>query len=222
MRPILFSLVAILLVTPCTSAQAVDVSKIKTITALKSVFPPEANNLIYGDAIDVQIVVDMTGKVTKAVAYGPLAPCSNLDDKTAKAIAEVAKQAAKATVFEPILKDGKPIEIGLTTTYKLPVTDPPAREQPNAVRKVLHLAKPEYRASAKEKGIQGEIKMLVLIDKNGMVVSTGPLSGHPELIAGAIEPSCKARYEKHPAEGLSKIRIGSFVRKLVEEAYLCS
>jgi outer membrane biosynthesis protein TonB len=202
MKLILFSLIAILFVTSYSSAQSVDVSKIKTISAPKPVFPPEANNLIYGDAVEVQFVVDKTGKATKAVAYGPLAPCSNLEDKTAKAIAEAALRAAESTVFEPVLKDGQPIEMRLTTTYQLPVTNPPARETPGSVRKARYLAKPEYRASAKQAGIQGEVKILVLIDEQGEVLSAGPLSGHPALIAGAIGPSCKARFDKNPTKAI--------------------
>lgn len=202
MRSILFSLAAILLFDQCTSAQTVDVSKIKMIIAPKPVFPPEANNMIYGDAVEVQFVVEKSGKVTRAVAYGPLAPCSNLEDKAAKAIAEIAVETAKATVFEPILKDGKPVELGLTTKYKLPVDNPPPREEPNSLRKAVYIARPEYRTAAKEQGIQGEIKILVLIDEEGNVLSAGPLSGHHALIAGAIGPACKARFDKHPTKGI--------------------
>lgn len=205
MRPVLFTLISILLGTPYIFAQTVDVSKIKTISAPKPVFPPEASNLIYGDAVDVRILVDKAGRVTKALAYGPLAPCSNLRDKTAKAIAEAAVKAAEATVFEPVLQDGKPIEVALTSTYKLPVEDPPAREAPKTGRKALRLPMPEYRRSAKENGIQGEVKILVLINEEGNVLSAGPLSGHPELIAGAIGPACKALFEQHPKKGIGVV-----------------
>ena len=205
MKQISLTFLLILLLVSCSGAQAVEVPKIKTIKAPKPVFPPEANKIIYGDAVDVQFVVDTTGSVTQAVAYGPLAPCSNLEDKIAKSIAEAAVVAAKATVFEPILKNGKPVEFRLTTTYKLPVSDPPAREVPNSVRKVRYLAIPEYPAAAKNKNIQGEVKILVLIDEQGNVLSAGPLSGHPALIAGAVGPSCKARFDKYATKSIGTV-----------------
>ena len=204
MKQISLTFLLILLLVSCSGAQAVEVPKIKTIKAPKPVFPPEANKIIYGDAVDVQFVVDTTGSVTQAVAYGPLAPCSNLEDKIAKSIAEAAVVAAKATVFEPILKNGKPVEFRLTTTYKLPVSDPPARESVS-VRKARYLAKPEYRAAAKDKNIQGEVKILVLIDEQGNVLSAGPLSGHPALIAGAVGPSCKARFDKYATKSIGTV-----------------
>lgn len=202
MRNISLTFLLILLFVLGSSAQTNDAPKIKTIKAPTPVFPVEANNIIYGDAVDVHIIVGTTGRVTQAVAYGPLVPCSNFEDKTAKLIAETAVEAAKSTIFEPILKDGKPVEMALKTTYKLPISDPPAREKPGSHRKTLYLAMPEYRASAKAQNIQGEVKILVLIDEQGNVLSVGPLSGHPELIAGSIRPSCKARFDKNPTKGI--------------------
>ncbi len=205
MRQIPFIFFLLLLFVPGVCSQTSDVPKIKTIKAPTPGFPAEANNFIYGDAVDVQFIVNKEGKVTDAFAYGPLAPCSNLKDITANAIAKAAVDATKAMVFEPILKDGKPVEIGLTTTYKLPITDPPAREEPKSSRKALYLAKPEYKAEAKAKNIQGEVKILVLIGEQGNVLSAGALSGNPLLLGGAIGPSCKARFAKHSTKAIGVV-----------------
>ena len=86
---------------------------IRAVNKPAPVFPAEAKEYIYGDDIKVLIKVDKTGKVNDASTYGPLMPCSNRKDPAIKSIRAAAIEAAKATVLEPVLKDGKPSETEL-------------------------------------------------------------------------------------------------------------
>ncbi len=182
--------------TPVTSSE-----QPKTISAPTPVFPDEAKNFIYGDSITVSIDVDKKGKVSKASALGPLAPCSNLMDKGASAIAKAAVDAAKAIVFEPILKDGKPVESSHQIRYPLRAPSQAPGEQGSKViksgvlnGKVLSLPQPDYPANAKAIRAAGAVSVQVLIGENGNVLSVAAISGHPFLREPAAQAACRARF----------------------------
>jgi len=58
----------------------------KAISSPLPSFPVEAKELIYGDEVRVLMDIDTQGKVKGALAYGPLAPCSNLADPIVEAV----------------------------------------------------------------------------------------------------------------------------------------
>jgi hypothetical protein len=187
-----------LLAILCSTARAQEALKI--VKDVKPAFPAEADDFIYGDRIKVIIQLNDDGTVKHAIPYGPFLPCSNLQDKTANEIADAAVEAANATIFEP--RKGT-----FMITYTLPTKTRLARDadpaKPN--NKAVHLAKPVYLTEAKEKNIQGEAKLDVLIDESGKVVSVGPNSGHGLLIAGSIRAACESRFTPPPAKYIGVI-----------------
>lgn len=175
--------------------------QIKTIISRDPVFPAEAKNYIYGESVKVAVNVDKKGRVAAAHAFGPLAPCSNLNDPVARSIREAALDAAKAAVFEPILDDGKPVERGLVFTYRLRPADgaPPVAQETtltgDAVKsKPLSLPKPRFSETAKANRIGGTVQIAILIAEDGTVISAGAISGHPALIEGNLKTACASRH----------------------------
>src|SRR5687767_6370079 len=121
MRTILLLFFAGLFLAGTAYSQTPDggTEQVKVIKAPQPVFPAEAKDYVYGDSVTVAMDVDKKGIVREVRAYGPQAPCSNLKDPLAAAIRKAAFDAGKATVFEPILKNGKPVEASLTVTFRL-------------------------------------------------------------------------------------------------------
>jgi TonB family protein len=56
------------------------------------------------------------------------------------------------------------------------------------------LPNPEYPESAKRNGTSGEVRVAVLVDRKGTVISARALNGHPVLQAPAVAAARKARF----------------------------
>src|SRR5688572_13014997 len=130
-------LVTVMLLTSATYSQMriIYPDGVKAIVAPTPKFPADASNIIYGNEVRVLVDVDSQGKVKGAVAYGPLVPCSNLSDPVGKAVRDAALDAAKATVFEPILKDGQAVKERVSIGYGLRQTRSPLNEEE---RRIIH------------------------------------------------------------------------------------
>ena len=92
-------------------------------------------------------------------------------------------------------------------------TPPPIVKKEEVVRtitggvvngKATYLATPAYPAPAKSVGIKGEVKVQVLIDEDGNVVSASVVSGHPLLTQAAVKA---ARSSKFSPTTLSKQKV---------------
>jgi TonB family protein len=174
---------------------------IKTISSPLPSFPAEARDLIYGDEVRVLMDIDAQGKAKAAVAYGPLAPCSNLTDPIVETIRGAALAAAKSAVFEPVLKNGKAVEERLSIGYRLrPVQSLLPAEQRRRVSigvanaRATSLPKPEYPDAARAARLAGGIMVQVLIDESGRVVSAASISGHPQFAEAGVKAACSARF----------------------------
>lgn len=186
------------------------------VSGPQPVFPPEASNIIYGEEVRVAVGVDKQGKVIQANVLGPMAPCSNLNkDPIVAKVKDIAEAAAKATTFAPYIKDRKPIYVTLTLTYKLPAPparksgDPPAGE---IVRgKMLKEPDVGYSLMAKARRLTGKVELNVLISVDGKVISVGPHSGHPDLVSGTIDATCKAIFEPSTRGGHPIMTLGRLV-----------
>jgi protein TonB len=60
--------------------------------------------------------------------------------------------------------------------------------------KALDLPRPNYPPPAKLIRVQGTVTVQVLIDESGNVVSAKAVSGHPLLIAAAVDAAKRARF----------------------------
>lgn len=159
------------------------------------VFSVETGGFLYGDAIKVGVEVDKSGNVKRAVAFGPLVPCANPKDKVAEAIKNAALTAAKSTVFEPQLDNGKAAEFSVMLTYPLTKQKLPVDDQKKANARATSLPKPFFTPEAKNNRIGGAVELQVLIDESGNVLSLTPISGHPALIGGTIDAACNAKFK---------------------------
>src|SRR5687767_10955314 len=133
----------------------------KTISSPDPIYPPEAAEMGLGGSVVVYVEIDKKGEVSVKNAFGPVVPCSNLDDKRASKIREAVIDAAKRTRFEPLLKDGKPANIELSITFRFdkagkamgnPSGAPEGKRVVDAgvlQGRIKYLARPEYPPSAK-------------------------------------------------------------------------
>ena len=76
------------------------------------------------------------------------------------------------------MEEKKPVQVGGSVR-------PPGR-----TREV----RPEYPVQAKRMGIEGEVILEATINEQGRVVESRALSGHPLLVAAAIQSVSKWRY----------------------------
>lgn len=163
-------------------------------------FPAEAANLIYGDEVRVLVSIDEQGKVKAALAYGPLAPCSNLSDPVVEAVKSAALTAAKATTFEPILKDGKAVEERISIGYRLRPDRTLSAEERRVVSigvansRAKELPNVKYPESARAARLRGGISVFTLIDETGKAISAASFSGHPQFAAAGVTAACGARF----------------------------
>lgn len=207
MRFPLLIFIACLALTSAAFSQTAgsDSGQFKTVNKPDPTFPPDAKNYIYGDMVRIEIEVNKEGKVTFTKPIGPLTPCSNRGDKVVNEIQNAAVDAAKATVFEPILKNGKPEKIRLHLSYPLrPKVEPLPEEERLIIQagdlkgKPKHLPRPEWPRANR---VGGSVQLAVLIGENGRVLSFSVISGHPSLAPGTFNSICGAEFEPAQLEG---------------------
>ncbi len=169
---------------------------------------------VSGDVF-VVVLINKKGIVTVKDAYGPPAPCSNLDDHFTGEVREAAIAAAKTAIFEPATYKGKPVEKGLIIKYHFDPTekgqstiggesgssDP---SQPRIRPKAINIPKPKYPSSWGHIG--GVVVVNIVIGENGSVLYAGAVSGHADLRRAAVEAACKATFTP-PTLGGKPIRV---------------
>src|SRR5580700_9621289 len=64
------------------------------------------------------------------------------------------------------------------------------------------LSPPVYPSLARQARIMGDVKVQVLIRKDGSVASAEVISGHPMLKQAALESAQKSQFECHGCEGV--------------------
>ena len=178
------------------------------------VYPPEAAELGYGGTVTVAIKVDKKGKVKVLQAFGPNAPCSNLNDTRGKRIREVVVDTARMVEFEPPFENGKPTEVEMTIVYSFDSTGKPAKvkdlseskgrivEAGVLMGRVKHLARPDYPASARANRLAGPIPVSVLVDVDGKVIAASALGGHRMLQDSAMSAACRSSIEPVQLSGV--------------------
>jgi TonB family protein len=157
----------------------------KLIKMTKPVYPPEAK------AAGIQ------GKVKLVVTVGK--------DGTVKAIRTAggrpelipaAADAVKNWIYEPVLKDGQPVEflVTINLTFSLQ-NDAAAREEkvPIEIRgsvqqgKLLNKVRPIYPPDAKAAGLQGTVKLRVVVAKDGTLKEIRDVTGPLPLIESTVQ-----------------------------------
>lgn len=171
--------------------------------------------------VGVEVTIDEEGNVIEAQA-DLVFKVANTTDPNGEpeirpvhwALRDAAETAARAAKFSPTKLSGVPIKVQGRITYNfvaggiLPAADKPASSGTYtmpAVRsraisggvlndKATYLPDPAMPPAARAVDAKGAVHVQVLIDENGMVISTSAVSGHPLLRAAAVEAAKQAQF----------------------------
>jgi len=175
------------------------------ISRAEPVYPPLAKQAQIQGTVELSALIGKDGRVQNlmVVRGHPL-------------LVQAALDAVRNWVYEPTLIDGEPVEVefSIDVNFTLPPSEranpnpsvisrvepdyPPAAgsaETPKRIRvggnvqqaKLVSKVPPRYPKEAKDGGIQGTVKLQVVLGKDGRVEDIKVLSGEPVLAAAALE-----------------------------------
>lgn len=165
----------------------------RAINLVKPEYPPAARAVNASGTVNVQITVDEEGNVVSASAVSghPL-------------LKQTSEAAARASKFSPTLLQGKPVKVTGILVYnfasggnELNIKSPSFNEEheEEALNGLaVKLPNPEYPAAAKAVNASGKIRVKVILDESGNVVSAAALSGHPLLRAASEKAAKEAKF----------------------------
>jgi TonB family protein len=170
---------------------------------------------VSGD-VSVEVDINTKGKVTAArVLSGPGFTCPDVKNVAVVSIRNAATEAAMKTKYKPAKLNGKAVAstgrlaFGFTPPanksaqerYTKGVTvgeyksGSDSNERNDALNhKALSLPAPIYPSAARSMGISGIVKVKVLVDTDGTIISAESIEGHPLLKSGARIAACKTTF----------------------------
>ncbi len=182
-------------------------------------YPPAAKSAGIGGDVIVVVLVDKKGVVKIVDSYGPMTPCSDINDPLAASVRAAAVDAAKGATFFPATYKGKPIDRGFDIKF---VFDPfEGRARPDDVGTVQSVPKANWPVAVtipkakypRTAGIKNgdtlklgtmvePIRLKILLDENGHVLQAGALSGiqrvHRET---AVKAACQSVFRPATRDG---------------------
>ena len=171
-------------------------------------YPEAAKKSGIGGEVFVTVLVDRKGRTKIVDSYGPMAPCNSLDDPLTASVRAAAVEAAKNTTFAPATYKGKAVDKGFELRFLFDPYDgkpPPYKigmtsTEPLANWPVaLKIPKANYPQVAGT--ISGLVKVKMLIDESGRVVSAGALSGNRKLRGAAVDAACRSSFRPASRNG---------------------
>lgn len=159
---------------------------LKIVKMVKPVYPPEAKAEGIEGLVKVDVVVNDEGDVTEAEAMsGP------------EILRTAAVEAVRRWKYQPLgVEVHATVNVNFTLASKAPegninvVTE--ARKKG---LKIVKMVKPVYPPEAKAKGIEGLVKIKVVVDKEGAVKEAEAMSGPEALKTAALEAVRQWKYE---------------------------
>jgi len=182
-------------------------------------YPQEAReHHIQGD-VYIDVVVNESGHV-QTVKLSNCANCSSI-------LGDASLEAVRKWKYQPTAVDGKPVAVSSWIAFRFRLlrkpsveiltrsessTPPPETLKPAGSRKLrissgvaeanlIYKVEPQYPAKAKAEHIQGDVVMQCVIDKEGKLVVTKLLSGHPVLAEPSLEVVRQWRYKPYTLNG---------------------
>ena len=180
---------------------------------------------------------DLTGKETKVeMADGIMTGETKLKAKskngkltlTQKRTLNTRRGARKIKLVETwvLSADGKTLTVSSVTetprgnrNSKMVFSKTDSAETPKRINggvingKAKRLPKPDYSEAARMGGLRGTVRVQVVIDTNGDVISARALSGHPILKTASLNSARKAKFEPTFLDGKRVEVIGIIIYK---------
>jgi TonB family protein len=110
-------------------------------------------------------------------------------------LVQAAKDAVMQWRYKPTFVNGEPVEVHTQVSLNFVASPSDGGEAPRQIRvggnvqaaNLITRIGPKYPAEAKKAGIQGTVKLYIIVNKDGTVQGTAVLSGDPELAKAAQE-----------------------------------
>jgi TonB family protein len=179
-----------LVVLPAVAFQNIGISDAgpskRLVKMTKPVYPPAAKAAGIQGAVQLDVVVmkDGTVKEIRSASGRP-------------ELIPAAVDAVKEWIYEPVMKDGQPVEFIVTVTvnFSLPKDKIPASAAKAEVEirgsiqesKLVNKVRPAYPPDAKAAGLEGSVKARVVIGDDGMLKEIRNISGPLPFIQTAAD-----------------------------------
>jgi hypothetical protein len=194
--------IAVFALTICApiTAQNKNESTLPQIVSMTApVYSQAAKDAGVRGEVYVLLLVSKKGTAKVVDAYGPMAPCSNLDDPLTASVQAAAVEAAKKVTFTPATYNGKPVDKGFQLKF---IFDPNGSKTSRSDEEigsrsdshvtwpvVINIPKAHYPEVVGQIG--GLVTVKVLIYEDGLVHFAAATLGHPKLRRPAVEAACK-------------------------------
>jgi TonB family protein len=199
----------------------------KAVSLPKPAYPAIAKAARACGTVSVQVTIDESGSVisVRAISGHPL-------------LQAAAVEAAKQAKFAPTLLDGNPVKVTGVINYNfvpeqqvvindkgeaetvpcVSNTDGASDETAPATPvnggvlngRAIKLLKPEYPAAAKEAGIEGAVKVRVVIDEAGNVVTAEAVSGPEQLHASCVSAALGSEFTPTKLKG-QPVKVAGYI-----------
>ena len=204
---------AVFTLTIWASASAQNKNE-STLPQIIAVPTPEylqaARNAGVRGEVYVLLFVSKKGIAKVVDAYGPMAPCSNLDDPLTASVQAAAVEAAKKATFTPATYNGKPVDKGFQLKYIFDPKGPRTSGSDDEIGSsrsdshvnwpvAITIPKAHYPEVSGQ--IAGLVSVRMVIYEDGLVHFAGAISGHRELRRPAVEAACKATFKPATHDG---------------------
>ncbi len=183
-------------------------------------YPEDARAEHVSGEVVLRVIVDKQGNVIEAapVSRDGLPPKRAFTEDPR--LRGAAIKAVKQWQYKPYLLNGEPIEIETRVVVEFKLNSSPPAPQPsetplpppepgaatpqikrlrisqgNLERSIVQKVDPTYPPMARAAHIQGEVRMLVIIDKEGNVGNVRVVSGHPILAQAAMDAVKQWKYK---------------------------
>jgi len=158
----------------------------RIVKMIKPVYPPDAK------AAGLQGVVRLEVVVSKAGTVKEIRNASGRPE-----LIPAAADAVKNWLYEPVLKDGQAVDFIVTVDVNFSLAKEaarkPATQAPIEIggtaqeSKLINKVRPVYPPEAKAAGLQGSVKLVVVIAENGTLGEIRSANGPLPLIDPAVE-----------------------------------
>jgi TonB family protein len=190
------------------------------------VLSDEARTAGIDGTITVNFSIDRSGTVKQVyIIAGPAWPCGSSPGKAVERVRKMAKENILASIYSPMIKDGKARGADLQLTFAIGNAYKDALKEDEALKsgvkprlveagtvngRAISLPRPAYPGSAVSQRIAGPVQVKVLIDESGKVILAGPTSGHPALQEAARDAACEARFSPTSIKGVP-VRVSGLI-----------